>query len=70
MRLEFDVCCYSHKRTLPNSWTYFAQEEGPQFAGTAKAMFPRIGQTADTYGHVAPERHEAAVAGPDRYLTV
>jgi integrase len=28
-----------------------------------------IGQTADTYGHVQPERHEAAVAGLDRYLT-
>jgi integrase len=27
-----------------------------------------IGQTADTYGHVQPERHEAAVAGLDRYL--
>jgi hypothetical protein len=26
-----------------------------------------IGQTADTYGHVQPERHEAA-AGFDRYL--
>jgi integrase len=29
-----------------------------------------IGQTADTYGHVAPERHEAAVVGLDRYLIV
>jgi integrase len=28
-----------------------------------------IGQTADTYGHVQPERHEAAVTGLDRYLT-
>jgi integrase len=28
-----------------------------------------IGQTADTYGHVQPERHEAAAAGLDRYLT-
>jgi integrase len=27
-----------------------------------------IGQTADTYGHVQPERHEAAVTGLDRYL--
>jgi hypothetical protein len=27
-----------------------------------------IGQTADTYGHVAPERHEVAAAGLDRYL--
>jgi integrase len=27
-----------------------------------------IGQTADTYGHVQPERHEAAAAGLDRYL--
>jgi integrase len=27
-----------------------------------------IGRTADTYGHVQPERHEAAVAGLDRYL--
>lgn len=29
-----------------------------------------IGQTADTYGHVQPERHESAVAGLDRYLKV
>ncbi len=28
-----------------------------------------IGRTADTYGHVQPERHEAAAAGLDRYLT-
>lgn len=28
-----------------------------------------IGQTADTYGHVQPERHESAVTGLDRYLT-
>jgi integrase len=28
-----------------------------------------IGQTADTYGHVQPERHEIAVVGLDRYLT-
>jgi integrase len=28
-----------------------------------------IGQTADTYGHVQPERHESAVSGLDRYLT-
>jgi integrase len=28
-----------------------------------------IGQTADTYGHVQPERHEVAVVGLDRYLT-
>jgi hypothetical protein len=27
-----------------------------------------IGQTADTYGHVQPERHEAAAAGFDCYL--
>ena len=27
-----------------------------------------IGQTADTYGHVQPERHEAAAAGLDRYV--
>jgi integrase len=27
-----------------------------------------IGRTADTYGHVQPERHEAAVEGLDRYL--
>jgi site-specific recombinase XerD len=26
-----------------------------------------IGQTADTYGHVQPERHEAAVESLDRY---
>jgi integrase len=29
-----------------------------------------IGQTADTYGHVQPNRHESAAAGLDRYLTV
>jgi len=29
-----------------------------------------IGQTADTYAHVLPERHESAVAGLDRYLSV
>ena len=28
-----------------------------------------IGQTADTYGHVQPERHESAVEGLDRYLS-
>jgi uncharacterized membrane protein YdjX (TVP38/TMEM64 family) len=28
-----------------------------------------IGQTADIYGHVQPERHEVAVVGLDRYLT-
>ena len=27
-----------------------------------------IGQTADTYAHVQPERHEAAAAGLDRYV--
>jgi len=27
-----------------------------------------IAQTADTYGHVQPDRHEAAAAGLDRYL--
>jgi len=27
-----------------------------------------IGQTADTYGHVQPDRHDAAAAGLDRYL--
>jgi len=26
-----------------------------------------IGQTADTYGHVQPARHESAVEGLDRY---
>lgn len=29
-----------------------------------------VGQTADTYGHLQPERHEAAAAGLDRYLSV
>jgi len=29
-----------------------------------------IGQPADTYGHVQPERHEATVVGLDRYLKV
>lgn len=29
-----------------------------------------IGQTADTYGHVQPDRHEAAAGGLDRYLSV
>lgn len=29
-----------------------------------------IGQTADTYGHVQPDRHEGAVVGLDRYLSV
>jgi len=29
-----------------------------------------IGQSADTYGHVQPERHEATVVGLDRYLKV
>jgi len=28
-----------------------------------------IRQTADTYGHVQPERHEAAVEGLDRYVS-
>jgi len=28
-----------------------------------------IGQTADTYSHVQPERRGAAVTGLDRYLT-
>src|SRR5262245_61240943 len=28
-----------------------------------------IGQTADTYGHVQPERHEEAVAALDRYVS-
>jgi integrase len=28
-----------------------------------------IGQTADTYGHVQPDRHESAATGLDRYLT-
>jgi integrase len=27
-----------------------------------------IAQTADTYGHVQPDRHEAAAAKLDRYL--
>ncbi len=27
-----------------------------------------IGRTADTYGHVQPERHEAAIEGLDRYM--
>jgi hypothetical protein len=27
-----------------------------------------IGQTNDIYGHVQPDRHEAAVVGLDRYL--
>jgi hypothetical protein len=27
-----------------------------------------IGQTGDTYGHVQPDRHEAAAARLDRYL--
>jgi len=29
-----------------------------------------IAHTADTYGHVQPDRHEAAVAGLYRYLTI
>ncbi len=29
-----------------------------------------IEQTAGTYGHCQPERHEAAVVGLDRYLSV
>jgi integrase len=28
-----------------------------------------VAQTADTYGHVQPDRHENAVADLDRYLT-
>jgi integrase len=28
-----------------------------------------VAQTADTYGHVQPDRHEAAAAGLDRYLS-
>jgi len=28
-----------------------------------------IAQTADTYGHLQPTRHEAAVDGLDQYLT-
>ena len=27
-----------------------------------------IGQTADTYGHVQPERHETAVDALDKYV--
>ena len=29
-----------------------------------------VAQTADTYGHLQPERHESAVSGLDRYLSV
>lgn len=29
-----------------------------------------VAQTADTYGHLQPERHESAAAGLDRYLNV
>jgi len=28
-----------------------------------------IAQTADTYGHAQPDRHEAAVNSLDQYLT-
>jgi hypothetical protein len=31
--------------------------------------YSSIKQTVDTYGHLQPDRHEAAVEGLDRYLT-
>ena len=38
-------------------------------SGGSSSRWPRVdGQTADTYGHVQPGRHESAATGLDRYL--
>jgi integrase len=49
--------------------TFASWEDGANLRWVQRQMgHASIGQTADTYGHVQPERHETAVNGLDRYL--
>jgi integrase len=61
---------YRRYHATRHSYATWLLEDGADLRWVQSQMgHATIGQTADTYGHVAPERHEAA-AGLDRHLNV
>jgi integrase len=61
---------YRRYHSTRHTYATWLLEDGADLRWVQSQMgHATIGQTADTYGHVQPERHEAAAAGLDRYLS-
>jgi integrase len=62
---------YRNYHTTRHTFATWLLEDGADLRWVQNQLgHATIAQTADTYGHVQPDRHEAAAAGLDRYLTV
>jgi integrase len=62
---------YTYRRyhATRHAYATWLLEDGADLRWVQKQMgHATIGQTADTYGHVQPERHESAAAGLDQYI--
>lgn len=62
---------YRKYHTTRHSFATWLLEDGTDLRYVQQQMgHATIAETADTYGHVQPERHEAAIDHLDRHLTV
>ena len=60
---------YRKYHSTRHSYATWLLEDGADLRWVQKQLgHASIAMTADTYGHVQPDRHEAAVEGLDRYL--
>jgi integrase len=60
---------YRRYHATRHAYATWLLEDGADLRWVQKQMgHATIGQTADTYGHVQPERHESAAAGLDQYI--
>jgi len=60
---------YRRYHATRHSYATWLLEDGADLRWVQRQMgHATVGQTADTYGHVQPERHEEAAARLDRYV--
>ena len=60
---------YRRYHSTRHSYATWLLEDGADLRWVQQQLgHASIGQTADTYGHVQPDRHEAAAARLDRHL--
>ena len=60
---------YRNYHATRHSYATWLLEDGANIHWVSKQLgHATIKQTVDTYGHVQPERHEAAAEGLDRYV--
>ena len=69
-RAFFRLPVYRKYHATRHSYATWLLEDGADLRWVQAQMgHASIEQTAGTYGHCQPERHESAVVGLDRYLS-